>query len=357
MDHNQRRFAPAPVGLFSLPQGTFVAAAISVLFFSSSGRAAPEPEIETSWGSAPDLVDISPHELWLDDASTGSLWVSLQGTFLSRHDGRTDFGALALVGVPIERLFAGRTRLDGPSGLAEGAPSRRARSRYSPNNKVPNNKAEPRLPDPTPKQEQPPTPAETLKPAPIVPGKTEPPTEAPPLVLTLVSPAMARAAVAAALAEAHLTEPFARLDRIATRARASALLPELRLRATRQVDQSQDLSPTEYDPGRVTASSGASLWLEARATFRLDRLVFADEEVSLEKVRDERASSRQKLVDRVLDELFAWQRALSKRDDPTRDPDERAAAALEVIEAEAALDVLTGGWLSTWKTTAESVAR
>ena len=85
-------------------------------------------------------------------------------------------------------------------------------------------------------------------------------------------------------------------------------------------DQTQALSPTEYDPGRVTASGGASFWLEARATWRLDRLVFADDEVALERVRDERAAARQKLVDRVLDLLFAWQRALAVRDDPAGDP-------------------------------------
>jgi hypothetical protein len=99
----------------------------------------------------------------------------------------------------------------------------------------------------------------------------------------------------------------------------------------------------------VTASGGASLWLEARATFRLDRLVFADEEIALERLREDRAVARQKLVDRVLDALFAWQRALVVRDDPSRDPEERARAAVTAIEAEATLDVVTGGWMSAWK--------
>lgn len=165
----------------------------------------------------------------------------------------------------------------------------------------------------------------------------------------LLTPEMAREAVKAALTEATLLEPFLRLDAIAKRARTSALLPELRLRVTRQLDQSQALSPTEYDPARVTASGGTSLWLEARATFRLDRLVFADEEVPLEKHRDERADNRKKLVDRVLTELFAWQRAMVARDDESKEPEERARAAIAVIEAEASLDVLTGGWFSKWR--------
>src|SRR5690606_41297240 len=64
---------------------------------------------------------------------------------------------------------------------------------------------------------------------------------------------------------AKLDEGEARLDALASRARTSALLPELRLRATRAVDESESLSPTEYDPLRRTASGGTSTWFEARS--------------------------------------------------------------------------------------------
>jgi hypothetical protein len=162
----------------------------------------------------------------------------------------------------------------------------------------------------------------------------------------IVTPEMARAAVAAALEHAGLAERAARVERVASRARSSSLLPELRLRVTRLVDESQSLAPTEYDPGRITASGGSSLWLEARATWRLDRLVFADEEVALERLREERAQVRDKLAQRVLELLFAWQRARAAEGDPTRLPEESARAGLEAAEAEAAIDVVTGGWLS-----------
>jgi hypothetical protein len=164
-----------------------------------------------------------------------------------------------------------------------------------------------------------------------------------------VTPNMARAAITAALEHAQLDQSTSRVDRLAARARTSALLPELRLRVTRQFDDSQVLSPTEYDPDRVTATVKASLWLEARATFKLDKLVFADEEVALERMREERVEAGKKLRERVLATLFAWQKAMRTRDDPAAEPDVQMKATFEVIEAEVTLDVLTGGWFTRWK--------
>src|SRR4029079_3279914 len=83
-----------------------------------------------------------------------------------------------------------------------------------------------------------------------------------------VTPEMARAAVAAALKRARLEDALSRVDALASPARAASLLPELRFRVSRLVDEGQALSPTEYDPGRITATGGTSLWLEARATWR-----------------------------------------------------------------------------------------
>jgi hypothetical protein len=166
-----------------------------------------------------------------------------------------------------------------------------------------------------------------------------------------VTTAAARAAVQAALQRAKLVDPDTRIDALASRARSSALLPELRLRASRSVDEGQTLSPTEYDPARITASGGVSLWLEARATWRLDRLVFADEEVALERARSQRAEAQARLIERVLDRLFAWQRALAGEADDKASPEERAQAALKRIEAEVELDILTAGWFTRWRAT------
>jgi hypothetical protein len=166
---------------------------------------------------------------------------------------------------------------------------------------------------------------------------------------TVLTPAVARAAVQAALERAKLVDPDTRLDAIAARARSSALLPELRLRASRSVDEGQTLSPTEYDPERTTASNGVSLWLEARAAWRLDRLLFADEEVALERLRSQRAEAQAKVIKRVLGLLFAWQRALALEDDAAAAPEEHLGAILKRLEAELELDILTAGWFTRWR--------
>src|SRR5206468_2423172 len=147
-----------------------------------------------------------------------------------------------------------------------------------------------------------------------------------------VTPDAARGAVRAALRRAHLEAPGARIDDLASRARTSALLPELRLRAMRKVDETQNQAPTEYDPERTTASGGSGLWLEARATWRLDRLVFADDEVALERLRSERIEQQAKVARRVLELLYGWQRALALEADPLASPEEHLAATLEVLE-------------------------
>jgi hypothetical protein len=164
-----------------------------------------------------------------------------------------------------------------------------------------------------------------------------------------VTAAVARQAVDAALRHAHLNDPDSRLDALAFRSRMASLLPELRLRVTRLVDEAQALSPTNYDPERVTASGGASLWLEARCTWRLDRLAFADEEMALERMRHDRAEAASKLAGRVLELLFAWQRAVLAQSAPESSPEAALAATLKAIEAQGALDVATGGWFSRWR--------
>lgn len=277
---------------------------LSLVCFSASAIAAPELDDDPPWALSLGLVDPEPqHDLWVDGASTGSLWVSIQATFVRTDDGRNDFAATAMLGVPLERL--GR----GPVRIAERA---------------------------------------TL---PVLPPPIVEPAEASDRIepATIVTPNMARDAIAAAMEHARIEKDTARLQRLATRARSSALLPELRLRVTRQLDDAQVLSPTEYDPDRVTATVKASLWLEARATFKLDKLVFADEEVTLERMRDDRIEEAKKLREKVLETLFAWQRAVFVRDDVSIEPEKRMKAAFDVVEAEVKLDVLTGGWFSKWK--------
>jgi hypothetical protein len=177
-----------------------------------------------------------------------------------------------------------------------------------------------------------------------------PDTRPPEIAIPVRVPAeLARGAIRAALKRAHLADPEARLDGIVARAERAALLPELRLRVMRLVDEAQSSTPTEYDPNHATATGGTSLWLEARATWRLDRLAFTEEEVTVERLRYERFEAQERLSAHVLDLLFAWQKASALAESGILSPEEHLAAVLKVIETETTLDVLTEGWFARWR--------
>lgn len=257
--------------------------------------------------------ELDPHldlrEPHLLSGARAPLWFAISAS-LRRTDGETKVGAMLLIGLPLERLRA--PDLHG-GYVAERPPDPPA----------------PRAPEPSP-------PSPPKVPAPL-------------RIPVAVTPKDARAAVDAALRRARLLDPEKRFDALASRARGAAALPELRLRVLRSVDQGQTLSPTEYDPARITATGGTSFWMEARATWHLDRLVFADEEVALERMRHDRAAARAKLSAQVLNLLFAWQRALALANNPAASPEENLDARLRTLETEAEIDVLCDGWLSRWR--------
>ena len=60
-------------------------------------------------------------------------------------------------------------------------------------------------------------------------------------------------------------------------------------------------------------------------------------------MRHDRAEAQAKLSDRVLELLFAWQRAEALAASPGKTPEEQLAARLKALEAKASLDILTGG--------------
>jgi hypothetical protein len=130
---------------------------------------------------------------------------------------------------------------------------------------------------------------------------------------------------------------------VASRARLSAALPELRLRAARSRDESLRLAPTAEDPYRFTLAGGNGLLLEGQATFRLNRLLFADEELAVERLRIERERGSERRQARVTARVLAWHRAVS-RERSAASAEERGRAELLRVEAEVELDVLTGGW-------------
>jgi hypothetical protein len=184
----------------------------------------------------------------------------------------------------------------------------------------------------------------------VIPGLSEPVTERPeraggPVVLTTE---VARSCVRAAWRALGIADD-APIDSMASRARSSAALPELRLRAMRTIDESGRITLSDADPYRYTEAGTATNWLEARLTFRLDRLIFADEEVSLERVRIERSELRARTAAKVLQSLFEWQRAYALVDEPAASTAEHFAAVLRELEASAILDVMTDGWFGRFR--------
>lgn len=326
-----------------------LACALACVLFAARSRAElPSDDDPSALDPRIGRLDATPHELWAAvPARAQPLWIALQLGISQRSGGERALSGMLLASLPLERLAARESRLGAPprspdASLLRAVVAEADPPRLKPAPSPPRLRPAPSAPDPAGA-----TPSLEL---PDVPPPAPPVEVAPPLPLPVrVTPEMARAAVEAALRHARLLDPGARIDAIASRARSASLLPELRLRVSRLVDEDERLAPTAYDPERRTASGGTSLWLEARATWRLDRVLFADEEIALERIRRERVERQAKLTARVLELLFAWQRAVARSADPGGSPDERRDATLAVIEAEASLDLLTGGWMTRYR--------
>jgi hypothetical protein len=174
------------------------------------------------------------------------------------------------------------------------------------------------------------------------------PAASPPLLLSFeqlhaISDFLQRAVgVAARVAGAAVDR--GRLDSLSSRARASALLPELRLRALRNSDQALRWLPSADDPSRITQSDAAGVVLEASATFRLDRLVFAHEELAVERLRQRAAEERLKLEARVAQAVLELVRARQQACGTEPNDPARTGPLLKLQELFELLDALTAGW-------------
>jgi len=199
-------------------------------------------------------------------------------------------------------------------------------------------RVEPSVAEGPPKKEAEPAPAPAPEVAPAEPARAAP---APPLYSR-----RARGCVQHALASAGYLRARSRLVGLTARSRSSAVLPELRLRTLRSSGQTLRLTPTSDDPYRYTQAGTSELAIEARLTWHLDRLVFADEEVSLERLQIERDAAERRLIDYVLERLELWQRGKARAADPNSEPEPREMAELSAIAAAVELDVLTDGWFS-----------
>ena len=246
----------------------------------------------------------------------GRSWLTLKGFYAEKGGDRHELGAIIVLGVALDKIATGpvhRTR-DRPS-LADGA--------------------SPVVPPSAP-------------PRPTVDSGAGP--------RPLLTSHVARACVAAAWRASGLGVDDARIDAIVSRARLSAVLPETRLRVMRVFDQSaRVVDTTSTDQQRFYDAAAANLWLEARLTWRLDRLLYADDEPTLERVRIERHDARARISARVLDALFLWQRASLDAQATAEGTRDHLDAMLRALEAETVLDVLTDGWFASWRATQASL--
>jgi hypothetical protein len=246
-------------------------------------------------------------------------WLTLGG-FARTVEGKLDIGALVIFAGAFDRLLEGPVhQLSRPvpfdamrvGTLADG---------------------------PAPRRAPPPAPPALALPAP-------PPAPPPPTLV--ITPGVTRQAVQAAWRNLGLGVDDSRIDAMITRARESAALPETRLRIMKVFDDSSQVGVIPTDTSTYDIA-GANLYLEARFTWRLDRLLYADDEPTLERTRIERHDARERVSTKVIDVLFQWQRAIIAKRGALAASKELIDATLRMAEAEAALDVLTGGWFGAW---------
>jgi hypothetical protein len=160
-------------------------------------------------------------------------------------------------------------------------------------------------------------------------------------------------AAATALAQA---EPE-RAQSLVTRARWSALLPEIRVRFDRRFARTESLdlgrSATDAFATPVGVDSINDLRYECRATWDLARLAFNPDELAARTHALRMTDVRRELESAVI-RLYFERRRL-KAEAAASDSNEEAPVGvrveLRILEVEAELDALTGGGFSRWRTT------
>jgi len=260
--------------------------------------------------SAPSPAHAAP------DSAEPTFWIrGVQQLHFAPDSGRRDFAATLGLSLPWQFL------------LAQAAPP----------------PSEPTSPDDPEERQATDARAAPAESTPAVPTPNPRP-HAGPAPRTPLTPSLMRATLERAYEAQGADEAEGRLESLDARSRWSAALPELRLRAARATDQSQRLAPTIDDPYRYTRDGGTDLAFEVRLTWRLSGLLFNAPEVSVERIRSERAQRRAELRREVLKLLFAWHRAGLVSEDAAALDEERQAAMLARLEAELTLNALTGGW-------------
>jgi hypothetical protein len=157
--------------------------------------------------------------------------------------------------------------------------------------------------------------------------------------------AQAPAILQAAWRTAGTTESSWDLSDMARRSRVSGLVPELHLRAMRVQDTTARVD-TRSDTAKASGTVGEDLWLEARLSFRLDRLVYADEETGLHRLRLEVLQGKRLVTQRVIELLQKVLRAQADAEASVDGSPEGRDAQEQLTEHGLALDLLTDGFYS-----------
>ena len=157
---------------------------------------------------------------------------------------------------------------------------------------------------------------------------------------------VAQRAARIAVKTAGLGDGDGEIERMAGRARASALLPEVRLSA-----KGMSAGPRDYvsETGTLTTSYyGATYTIEGSLTFHLDRLAYSGQEARLERLRLERIEARARITQKVIDEIARWSKATAEERDSPEGTEQHADATARRVAAQMALDVWTAGWFSEY---------
>ncbi|HEY1956095.1 MAG TPA: hypothetical protein VGH28_10785 [Polyangiaceae bacterium] len=155
---------------------------------------------------------------------------------------------------------------------------------------------------------------------------------------------IARDAARIAIRTAGLDATDSAVDGLASRARWSALLPELHVAVK---DSSGGMHDYVTTTGAVTSSYfGPSYEVDGTLVFHLERLAYSGQEARLERLRLERIQARERVTQRVIEEIARWSKATAEEHDSPDGTELHADATARRVSAQMALDVWTDGWFS-----------
>lgn len=128
------------------------------------------------------------------------------------------------------------------------------------------------------------------------------------------------------------------------RTRLAGLLPVVTVRVVHDTHRDEELSRSSTGAQRLDLSDDQDTTLEARAVWRLDRLVFDESELRAAQASWRLHHERLALLAQVTSLYF--QRRKLQLTAPATDPGRSALEQLALAELTAQLDALTGGYFS-----------